>query len=50
MIFIPTAYNYQVVDAILGYLPNGRTKAIVVGVQITITDNRSTSEGIFMRT
>ena len=55
-IYIPTTYNYGGVDAILAIRPKLRkhelkegTKAVVVGVQVTIPQSHSDSEASFMR-
>ena len=52
-IYVPTAYNYAAVDAILAVRPKRRdaqgSKAVVIGIQVTISNNHSDSEGAFMR-
>ncbi|KAF8533311.1 hypothetical protein BDD12DRAFT_865960 [Trichophaea hybrida] len=49
-IFIPTAFNYEAVDAILAVREEGTfgTKATVVGIQVTIASSHSDSEAGFM--
>jgi len=51
VIYIPTAFNYHAVDAILATKVQQRrysTKAIIVGIQITIADSHSASEEAFI--
>ena len=53
-IYVPTAYNYAAVDAILAARPKrrdalGESMAVVVGIQVTISDSHSDSESAFMR-
>ena len=52
VIYIPTAFNYNSVDAILATKIQKRrhpTKAIIVGIQITIAGSHSASEEPFMK-
>ena len=52
VIYIPTAFNYHAVDAILATKVHKRrhpTKAIVVGIQVTIAGSHSASEEGFMK-
>jgi len=52
VIYIPTAFNYHAVDAILATKVHKRrhpTKAIVVGIQITIAGSHSASKEGFMK-
>lgn len=52
VIYIPTMYNYEGVDAILATRPKVKkaeeSQAIVVGIQITIAKSHSESEAAFM--
>lgn len=52
VIYIPTMYNYEGVDAILAIRPKVKkteeSQAIVVGIQITIAKSHSESEAAFM--
>lgn len=54
IMYIPTAYNYAAVDAILAARMKRRnaqaeSRAIVIGIQVTISNFHSDSEGAFMR-
>ena len=46
-LYIPTAFNFRAVDAIMVSLNEEMTAAIVVGVQITIAKDHSDSEAKF---
>ena len=50
IIFIPVMWNYPAVDCILVHKAqvDGKTRAVVVGVQITISPNHKPSESPFM--
>ena len=52
-IYVPTSYNYEAVDAILAVRPKKRdaqagSKAIVIGIQVTVSNSHTDSEGAFM--
>jgi hypothetical protein len=48
-IYIPQAFNFRAVDALLVHVDTSTREAIVVGVQITIAKYHSESEEPFMR-
>ncbi|KAF8462175.1 hypothetical protein BDZ91DRAFT_850755 [Kalaharituber pfeilii] len=54
VIYIPTAYNYEGVDAILvtriQKKKNEPARCVIVGIQVTIAQNHSNSEEAFMKT
>ncbi|KAF8448161.1 hypothetical protein BGX38DRAFT_1142913 [Terfezia claveryi] len=59
IIYVPTAYNYAAVDAILAVRPKQvrakktdplpESEAVIVGIQVTISNSHGDSEGAFMR-
>jgi len=51
-IYVPTSYNHEGVDAILALRSRKRNeglKAIIVGVQVTISNQHSDSESMFLK-
>ena len=48
-IYVPTAYNHAAVDAVLAARAKWQLKAVVIGIQVAISNNHSDLEGAFMR-
>lgn len=47
-LYIPTSFNFRAVDAVMVSLNETRTEAVVVGVQITLSNKHSDSEARFL--